>query len=767
MNTFSKKYLAIAWLLGIFGVFSAAAAEPDVLQVLGRSTVDEYSVSLDEADWQWLRHKRTLLLGASAPDYAPFGITGNSDDYEGLTADYAQLVSQLLHVKVEVRRYPSRAEVLAALKRGEIDLLGTANGFEASDPELAMSQAYADDQPTLVTRVGESQSLPTDLAGKRVAMLYHYLPPDTVKAFYPKATVQLYPSTLSAIGAVAFGQADVYLGDSISSNYLISKNYLNNVQLTDFSRMEVQPFAFAVTQDNARLLRILNVALKTIPVNEHMTILRRWNAGGATMPGQQVLHFSVSEQRWLDQHPRIKVAINENFLPLTFIDDAGNFRGISADVLAKVSLRTGLKFDMQRADSVHDLIDRVNSGEADMLAAFTPSVERENMLRFTRPYLTNPFVLVTPTGADRPQTLDQMAGKRLALIRGNVLREYVIEHYPRVQLVPADNAVDAMAMVARGDADGAINSLISARYMISRQYRNRLQVTSTVGTLPARIAFATNRGALELYSILDKALLSIPPEEMDELTNRWRSEIVIDDSYWLRNRSAIIQGFVVAGVLLLVALGWIAYLRLLIRKRRQAEAALNDQMEFMRVLIDGTPHPIYVRDRNGRLMTCNSGYLKVFGVEREAVIGKTVTEGVLNDADEARAYHEDYLQVMDEGLPRIQDRRLTLAQGRVLTIYHWMLPYRGSDGAVSGMIAGWIDVSERQQLLQQLQVAKEGADDANRAKTTFLATMSHEIRTPMNAVIGMLELAMKKPIRAFWIVSRSKLPPGRRAVCSI
>lgn len=744
MNTFSKKYLAIAWLLGMFGVFSAAAAEPDVLQVLGRSTVDEYSVSLDEADWQWLRHKRTLLLGASAPDYAPFGITGNSDDYEGLTADYAQLVSQLLHVKVEVRRYPSRAEVLAALKRGEIDLLGTANGFEASDPELAMSQAYADDQPTLVTRVGESQSLPEDLAGKRVAMLYHYLPPDTVKAFYPKATVQLYPSTLSAIGAVAFGQADVYLGDSISSNYLISKNYLNNVQLSDFSRMEVQPFAFAVTQDNARLLRILNVALKTIPVNEHMTILRRWNAGGATMPGQQVLHFSVSEQRWLDQHPRIKVAINENFLPLTFIDDAGNFRGISADVLAKVSLRTGLKFDMQRADSVHDLIDRVNSGEADMLAAFTPSVERENMLRFTRPYLTNPFVLVTPTGADRPQTLDQMAGKRLALIRGNVLREYVIEQYPRVQLVPADNAVDAMAMVARGDTDGAINSLISARYMISRQYRNRLQVASTVGTLPARIAFATNRGALELYSILDKALLSIPPEEMDELTNRWRSEIVIDDSYWLRNRSAIIQGFVVAGVLLLVALGWIAYLRLLIRKRRQAEAALNDQMEFMRVLIDGTPHPIYVRDRDGRLMTCNSGYLKVFDVEREAVIGKTVTEGVLNDADEARAYHEDYLQVMDEGLPRIQDRRLTLAQGRVLTIYHWMLPYRGSDGAVSGMIAGWIDVSERQQLLQQLQVAKEGADDANRAKTTFLATMSHEIRTPMNAVIGMLELAMKK-----------------------
>ncbi len=714
------------------------------LNLFGRSNVDNYSVSLDEPDWSWLRHKRVLVLGASAPDYSPFGITSDRDDYEGLTADYAQLIAQLLHVQVDVRRYSSRAEVIAALKGGEIDLLGTANGFEASDPELALSQAYAADQPVLVTRIGDSESLPADLAGKRVAMLYHYLPPDAVKAFYPDATVQLFPSTLSAIGAVAFGQADVYLGDFISSNYLISKNYLNNVQLSDFSRLEVQPFAFAVTRDNAQLLRILNTALNTVPAAEHMTILRRWSAGGASMPGRKTLHFSNSEQRWMEQHPRVKVAINENFLPLTFLDKDGNFRGISADVLAKISLRTGLQFDFQRADSVYDLIDQVTSGEADMLAAFTPSLERENSLSFTRPYLINPFVLVTPVGDESPQTLDQMGGKRLALVRGNALQEYLVENFPHVQLVPAQNAVDAMAMVGRGEVDGAINSLISARYMISRQYRNRLQITSTVGTLPARIALATSRGALELYSILDKALLSISPEEMDELTNRWRNEVVIEDSYWLRNRNAIVKGFVIAGALLLLALGWIGYLRWLMRKRRQAELALSDQLEFMRVLIDGTPHPIYVRDRQGKLKTCNTGYLQVFGVEREAVIGKTVNEGVLSDAAEAQAFHEDYVQVMDLGEPSIQDRTLTLAPGHVLTIYHWMLPYRGADGQVNGMIAGWIDISERQRLVKELQVAKEGADDANRAKTTFLATMSHEIRTPMNAVIGMLELAMKK-----------------------
>ncbi|WP_087693806.1 transporter substrate-binding domain-containing protein [Pseudomonas sp. PE-S1G-1] len=734
MNTLLRHGL-LGFLL-LCGLGNALAA-PQMLKLHGRSDVSDYSVGLDEADWSWLRGKGTLVLGSSAPDYSPFSITSNRHDYEGITADYAQLMEQLLHVKVRVQRYASRNGVLAALKAGDVDMLGSSNGFEAADPQLQLSDAYAEDQPTLVSRVGDSQNLDPELAGKRVAMLYHYLPPKAVEDFYPKASLQLYPSTLSAIGAVAFGQADVYLGDAISANYLINRNYLNNVQLADFSRMEVSNFSFSVKRDNTRLLRIINASLAAIPVTERQTILRRWSAGGASMPGQHPLHFSVSEQRWLDKNPRLRVAIDEDFLPMSFYSAEGEFRGISADVLAKVALRTGLKFDIQRVSSVREMIDAITSNKADLLITITPSEEREAVLRFTRPYLATPFVLVTRTAPSSPNTLDDMHGKRLAVISGDSSRDMLTEQYPDIRLVDADSAHDAMEKVANGEADAAVNSLITARYMISRQYRDRLRITSTVGVTNSRMAFATARGSLELFSILDKALLSIAPEEMDELTNRWRSEVVVGDSYWLRNRSAIIQGFGIAAVLLVTALGWIAYLRMLMRKRKQAEQALSDQVEFMRVLINGTPHPIYVRDRQGKLLICNSGYLEVFQVEREQVIGKTVLDGVLGDPDEAAAYHRDYLQVMESGEAQLQDRSLIMPDGRVLTIYHWMLPYRSSTGEVSGMIAGWIDISERQRLLEDIHAA-------NRAKTTFLATMSHEIRTPMNAVIGMLELATKK-----------------------
>src|SRR6185503_11816043 len=52
------------------------------------------------------------------------------------------------------------------------------------------------------------------------------------------------------------------------------------------------------------------------------------------------------------------------------------------------------------------------------------------------------------------------------------------------------------------------------------------------------------------------------------------------------------------------------------------------------------------------------------------------------------------------------------------------------------------------QLVRELGIAKERAEDATVAKGEFLANMSHEIRTPMNAIIGMTDLALATPLSA-------------------
>ncbi|MGE7955825.1 transporter substrate-binding domain-containing protein [Pseudomonas sp. NPDC089530] len=744
MNTLLRCFGLAACLLGPLGSVAPAQGAVQTLNLFGRSNGETPAVVLEEADWRWLRNKGSLRLGVSAPEYAPFDIVTGGQDYEGITADYAALLAAMLHIRIEVLRFDSRAEALRALRSGELDLVGSANSFDGADPELTLTSAYVQAPSVLVTRSGAGQVLAPDLGVSRLAILDNFQPTDVIGAVYPKADLRLYPSIQGAIGAVAFNQVDAYLGDAVSTHYLVSKYFLNDVHLTTLPSAYSTHFSFALHQRNPQLLHIVNAALEVIPITERMTILRRWGAGDLNIEHLDPLQFTAAEQRWMQKHPRLTVAVNDSLAPISFFDGKGEFRGISAEVLAKVSQRTGLKFDVLRRNSMDKLIEQIRGGNADLIAAFTPSTVREDQLRFTRSYLTSPFVLITQDKAGLPTTLEDMSGKRLALRRGNALHDFISETFPDIRLIETTTSIEAMELVDKGEADGSINSLINGRYLILRQYRDRLRVANVVGPLLVQTGFATDRGALELYSILDKALQSIPPEELDELASRWRHDVVIDHDSWLQHRESVIQGFLIFTLLLVLALVWIAHLRKLVSIREKAELALNDQMEFMRALIDGTPHPIYVRDREGRLISCNCAYLDALGLPREAVMGQRITESTVVGHSDAQTFQAEYIKVMESGTRWIQDRTYTHSDGVVHTVYHWMLPYHTSDGVVVGIIAGWINISDRQRLMDQLQSAKKSADDANRAKTTFLATMSHEIRTPMNAVIGMLELAMKK-----------------------
>src|SRR5690349_438068 len=89
-----------------------AGAQPQALGLLGRSSVDGYSVRLSASDARWLRQKGRLTLAVSAPDYPPFDITTSGKTLEGVTADYVGLLAQLLRVEIDIQRYASREEAV-------------------------------------------------------------------------------------------------------------------------------------------------------------------------------------------------------------------------------------------------------------------------------------------------------------------------------------------------------------------------------------------------------------------------------------------------------------------------------------------------------------------------------------------------------------------------------------------------------------------------------------------------------------------------------
>lgn len=81
---------------------------------------------------------------------------------------------------------------------------------------------------------------------------------------------------------------------------------------------------------------------------------------------------------------------------------------------------------------------------------------------------------------------------------------------------------------------------------------------------------------------------------------------------------------------------------------------------------------------------------------------------------------------------------------KIRHIYLNILPLYDRYQRLNGRLIVIRDITEQKEVQLALQIAKEKADAANQAKSTFLATMSHELRTPLAAIIGYSELITEK-----------------------
>jgi len=177
--------------------------------------------------------------------------------------------------------------------------------------------------------------------------------------------------------------------------------------------------------------------------------------------------------------------------------------------------------------------------------------------------------------------------------------------------------------------------------------------------------------------------------------------------------------------------------------REEASLAAQHEIrlsnEKLNLILENAPFGFLHYDQHGVVTTCNKGHERIFQLDRKELIGQSLYHTIHDES--MRKVFDDSLHGLRSHFTGSYVSTISHHDAYIRAIY---TPLFSADGKIIGGIGIFEDISE-QKRIESLQVEKEAAIFANKAKSIFLANMSHEIRTPLNAILGFSQLMAKDP----------------------
>ncbi len=188
----------------------------------------------------------------------------------------------------------------------------------------------------------------------------------------------------------------------------------------------------------------------------------------------------------------------------------------------------------------------------------------------------------------------------------------------------------------------------------------------------------------------------------------------------------------------------LALLKLNAELEKRVEERTAESMRLT-AIIEATTDFVGVSDLQGNIVYVNRAGKRMVGWSDNEDISIYKIQDLLTPDFMVRVSHEVIPTLLDKG-NWLGEGAFKHRDGHEIPLSIDGLLLYAPDGTPKYLAGIHRDISEQKRVQAELTAAKEAAESATRAKSTFLATMSHEIRTPMNAVIGMTSLLQQSPL---------------------
>ncbi|MDL2338434.1 MAG: transporter substrate-binding domain-containing protein [Pseudomonadota bacterium] len=460
------------------------------------------------------------------------------------------------------------------------------------------------------------------------------------------------------------------------------------------------------------------------------------------------------------------------FPPFESLDDQGQPRGFQIDLLRELGGVIGAEIVVTLQPWARTETD-FRAGRLDMVA-MVDTVERRTWAQFAHGHATPAFAIYHRRGQADPQTLQDIADRRVAVLDRDAMRDTIKTWLSGMagNTLPMEDAGRALAAVQHGDADVAL---------LPRAYADPvLAAGSTPDVVASRLSLRLQSYAFA-FAPTHTALAARVQRGLDELERNGRLEALrtrwLSSHRDLAEKGLLQRGLVrqrewswgVAGVsgiaLALMGAGvWRRGRRIADEKRlrQHAEVSLKRAEELLERTFTHNPEPMMIVERGSSVVRdANAALLSLLGAKAETLIGQSLRDQVHHiDAGAL----EQLVQSLDsEGALDAVPLRLCCADGRVRDCLVSADQLKIDEAVhVFCIVRDITEQVERDATLRQgydalaaqladsrveIEQARSGQVSAEAQLNEFTRTVAHDLRTPLNAVYGFIGL-LRQRLRA-------------------
>lgn len=288
--------------------------------------------------------------------------------------------------------------------------------------------------------------------------------------------------------------------------------------------------------------------------------------------------LTKEELAWLaENRESLTFAVEESYPPYVFVSTDGKLQGLSIDYLEEFERMLGFKFRRSEPDDFHKHLKSLKEGQLDFISSIKKTDKRTDFLLFTDSYIEVPVLILTKKNRQLNITVESLQGVNIAVGKDYSIHEYLNTHYPELNVIPAENDLDGLEMLAFEEVEVFLGDMAVCSYYVEKLGITKIKVTG-YSDFVYDLSFATREELPELAAILNKLLSAIPAAKKEEIRRRW---ISLDVPPFYKTRTFIFTISLLSFILLLIV-AWNLALNHMVKERT---VELNSYKEHLEELV--------------------------------------------------------------------------------------------------------------------------------------------------------------------------------------